>query len=621
MALMGLPVAPNAGLDASWQLMLIHAHAAGMQFGREVIFTWGPWGFLCCSYHMGAAGAFPVLAWQIGGQVLVALAAVALTWGLARWRRIAFVVLFAAFHWLFLDTEYFVLIALIAVSGLMRRDASLAGIVGWALALGFLSQLKFTYLLLSCAGVLASAACWCGRRSWPRAAAAAFSYAGSVVAAWLAAGQNPDNLYPYVIRSLEITSGYAAAMGLDESRAVFLWGAAAALLCAIFLLSMWRAMPERAFAASACGFLAVSLLAMWKEGFTRADMIPLGGHVFGLFTYCLILSPALPGLLLPARRWHWFDFVAPLCLAAFAQFDGELYRLGPRIVWERMYWSARGLGRLGKLPGEWQEAYTQSCAKAALPLVSAAVGKATVDVYDYTTAVALMNDLNLDSRPVFQGYSAYTPSLEGWNLRFYQSAHAPDYLLWSEERVDDRYPGEDDAMLVAAVAGHYRPLFREGDYWLLRRVTPVAQGAMGRNVMYNRRVWLTERVDLPADRSHAIWIAANPVPTKLGRARALLYKPAQIDIATTDERGNVHSWRVVPRVAEAGFILAPLLERGDDAAAFMGGEYRTWIRSFQFEAPRGQERFWSYVDVTLFAIPALPMRRADDDSSDSSRRP
>jgi len=77
----------------------------------------------------------------------------------------------------------------------------------------------------------------------------------------------------------------------------------------------------------------------------------------------------------------------------------------------------------------------------------------------------------------------------------------------------------------------------------------------------------------------------------------------------------------VPQVAKAGFILAPLLARGDDAAAFMRREYRTWIRSFQFEAPRGQERFWSYVDVSLFAIPALPMRRAGDDEGDAASRP
>src|ERR1019366_3330347 len=150
--------------------------------------------------------------------------------------------------WLFLDVEYFILIALITVSGLMRRDASVPRVVVWALALGFLSQLKFTYLLLSFAGVFAAVACWAGRRSWARAGSAACAFAASVVASWIAAGQKPDNLYPYVRRGLDIAAGYGGAMGLDESWPLFLWGAATAAACALFLVSAWRAVPERAFA-------------------------------------------------------------------------------------------------------------------------------------------------------------------------------------------------------------------------------------------------------------------------------------------------------------------------------------------------------------------------------------
>src|SRR5271155_4441918 len=94
-ALMGIPGVADTGLDASWQLMLIHAHAAGLQFGRDVIYTWGPWGFLCSGYTMGRLEAVPILIWQTGGQLGVALCLVLLTRGLVFWRRIAFAVLMA----------------------------------------------------------------------------------------------------------------------------------------------------------------------------------------------------------------------------------------------------------------------------------------------------------------------------------------------------------------------------------------------------------------------------------------------------------------------------------------------------------------------------------------------
>jgi hypothetical protein len=40
----------------------------------------------------------------------------------------------------------------------------------------------------------------------------------------------------------------------------------------------------------------------------------------------------------------------------------------------------------------------------------------------------------------------------------------------------------------------------------------------------------------------------------------------------------------------------------------MRGQTRSWVRSFHFEAPSGQEKFWSHVDLGVFAVPAIPLR-------------
>jgi|CZKI01.1.fsa_nt_gi hypothetical protein len=609
-SLFGVPLPPDATLDGSWQAMLVYAHAHGLQFGRDLIFTWGPWGFLCSLYHLGSAEAVPMLVWQTAGQFLVALSLVVLTRRLALWRRLAFAALFLCFHWLFLDSVYFVLIALIVISGMMRKDAPLVRLVAWALVLGFLAQLKFTYLVLATAGTASAAACWAGRGAWGRTWGIAGGFALAVVAAWIAAGQSPDNLYPYLLRSLEIASGYGDAMSTDESWSAFLWGSGLVLVCVAFVWTAWRRVPERAFATSACAYLAFSLLVMWKESFTRADLVPLGGHVFGFFTYVLILAPVIAGLLYPGRRWHWFDATIVLCLAAVACFDRPYYSLGPRIEWQRLHGNAAALGRLGSLPQEWQGAYEGACEKESLPRIRAAVGRSTVDVYDFSTGAALLNRLNLDPRPIFQSYSAYTPSLEGWNLRSYQSGRAPDFLLWNDERVDNRYPGQDDAMLLAALSGHYEPVFPERGYWLFKRVSPVARAQVERRLLLNRGVRLSEEIELPLERDHAIWLTADPIPNNLGRLRALLYKPAAISISTADDMGRRRVWRLLPRVARAGFILVPTLESGGDMASFLRGEADSFVDSFHFEAPPGQEEFWSRVNVAVFALPGIPLRPA-----------
>ncbi len=77
-----------------------------------MVFTWGPWGFLCSRYHLGALEAVPILVWQTVGQFLAAFALLHLVRALPRWRRLAFVACLLAFHWEFQDVEYFALIIL-----------------------------------------------------------------------------------------------------------------------------------------------------------------------------------------------------------------------------------------------------------------------------------------------------------------------------------------------------------------------------------------------------------------------------------------------------------------------------------------------------------------------------
>jgi hypothetical protein len=601
--LISFPGPPGTDLDASWQEMLIQAHARGMQFGRDIVFTWGPWGYVWGSYHLGASGAAPLLAWRVAGGVGVALSLVLLTRSLPPWRRLAFAAVFMAFNWFFLDVAFFDLITLIGIAGLMRRGAPLCQLAAWACVLGALSQIKFTYLVLSAAAVIAAAACLACRRSWRGSAIVACAYAVAVAAAWAGAGQSLGNLWAYARLGAEIASGYGDAMGIDEAPSVFLCGAALAAACAAFAWSVWRRIPERACGRCAGAFLAFAMALMWKEGFTRAD-----GHVMGFFAFILTLLPAVPSLLFPGRRWHPFEGAALLCLLGMAAADSGALRRVPRIAWERVHGSTAGILRLGSLPGEWERSLGEASAPAALPAIAAAVGKGTVDVYNCLTGAAILNGMNLASRPVFQSYSAYTPPLERLNLRAYRSGRAPDFLLWGDDRVDGRYPGQDDALLIAALPPHYEPLFPEGGFWLLRRVSALSRTEPERRLIFKARVRLSDEVVLPPQRDQAIWLRADAVANGLGRARALLYKPARIDIVTTDDEGRRRSWRLVPRTARDGLVLVPTLHGGSDMALFLRGEASSWVRSFHFEAPGSQGEFWSYVDVGVFGMPGIPLR-------------
>jgi hypothetical protein len=95
----------------------------------------------------------------------------------------------------------------------------------------------------------------------------------------------------------------------------------------------------------------------------------------------------------------------------------------------------------------------------------------------------------------------------------------------------------------------------------------------------------------------------------LGRLRAFLYKPPLIDLTVTDDAGRQTTWRLLPRVAEDGFLLEPFLETQSDFAAYMRGHERKWLRSLRLEVPANQQEFWSAIwsrpEVRLFSLSGL----------------
>jgi len=66
-----LPIpAVRPGADESWRAFLTWAFEHHRQFGTEVIFTYGPWGFLL--EPRGTVSAYP---WQVLGRLVLAIGA------------------------------------------------------------------------------------------------------------------------------------------------------------------------------------------------------------------------------------------------------------------------------------------------------------------------------------------------------------------------------------------------------------------------------------------------------------------------------------------------------------------------------------------------------------------
>jgi hypothetical protein len=164
---------PSPDVDGGWQMVLDHAFAAKLAFGREIAFTYGPWGFLCGTYD-------PRLdALQLGAWVVLVVAWWSCAWPLSReasrpgvalaWHAAVVAVLSTSREG-FLYTLAPTLVLHRFGAGARAREAALAA------AIGASGLVKLPLLVLGAIAIAALTIDDARRRRAPRA-----------LAAWLAA--------------------------------------------------------------------------------------------------------------------------------------------------------------------------------------------------------------------------------------------------------------------------------------------------------------------------------------------------------------------------------------------------------------------------------------------------
>ena len=225
-------------LDASWQAVLGYAHKTEMQFGRDIVFTYGPLGYLsneCFSPYAPVARLF----FEVVFGIVIATGFCLLAWRVPRpWRFVLlafFIFLASPLHWdgdaLYADLGLFTWGLLCFLESGPRLRAYVLALVGLSV-IGAL--VKFTFLIL---GVFTIGLVACDlflRGSRRLAAGMVFGFILGLLVFWRLLGQDLSGLGRYLATSLDIAAGYNSAMGLPEVNMIWglliVSGAAAAVL-------------------------------------------------------------------------------------------------------------------------------------------------------------------------------------------------------------------------------------------------------------------------------------------------------------------------------------------------------------------------------------------------------
>jgi hypothetical protein len=545
---------PVPGLDPSWHAGLHLAARNGIAFGGELVFTYGPLGFLTVPEMYYGSTGLPALAYVGLVHVVGAISFVHLGRRLRpRWLAVVSIVLAASVLPMVSIGRLPAILAFFWAFEVLRPGADerhqrwfppLAGLFS-----SFLLLVKFNdgVAVLGIAVVVVVILSLRGGGPRPLglfAAVLGFGFTGL----WLALGQRATDLPAFVQGSVEIASGYSTAMGLENAGREWEYAAAALIAVAVMVIAVKSTEAWPTVTRAAIVFLLAALLFLaFKHGFVRHD-----GHAIRFFA--LILIVLLPFGQVPAWQRAGTTVAAAIVLVWSAG-------LGPLGMFDPLTRSERLLSQVSVAVSADSRAELVRDARRRLrdhyavdPRALELVTGRTVHVDPHETSVAWAYDhlFEWSPLPVFQRYSAYTAHLDSRNADRLSSEQGPERLLrHPDEPIDGRRRVFESPAATLATICHYREVYASPAWQVLAR-GPTRCGAVRQ--LGTVRVELDAFVTVPQGMPGEV-VYAQVEGVRAGllediRAAVFKWDPVFIEIK---DRGQ---WRLVPETAVNGLLMA-----------------------------------------------------------------
>jgi hypothetical protein len=587
------PVMPSAGLDPSWSLAINQALSDGLIFGKNLIFTFGPYSSIYTKlYHPDTSGLILV------GSALLAAGYASMLLALQHrskpvW-RLCCIILFAGF----MGSRDALLFSypLLAVfysyrilnSPNRNSPCSIFFIPFCFLPMGLLPLIKSSLFILVLPVTGLTTLLFLLHKKLNVALSTALAPIGGFIIFWYVAGQPIAALPGYLEKTFAIISGYSPAMAYTSQADIldFILQLGAFLLTAVTLL--WALSTIRSGFSSKLILLATLCLYLFstmKAGFIRHD----NQHAL-IAGNSLLLAAVLTALLVNTGR---LLVVANLMAVAACFYIGGLYILND------VYADTREGFQLRHNATGLDSAYEHSLSVISehhpLPLLD---GKS--DIYSFEQAILIASHNHWSPRPVLQSYSSYNHFLADMDANYLRSQDRPENIFFNLETIDNRFPTEDTGKSLIALFEHYTitRLLDNGKYILFFH-TP-APIDLPRNSLSAYTASRQKNIELP-EVHEPVYLELQLHPTWLGNLATLLLNPPPVQATFLLTDGSTRNFRIIPAMAESGFLVSPLVESNRELALLTqdpGYLAAKHVKSLSLSFPYHGEYFWK-TDVSI----------------------
>ena len=555
-------------LDFSWVWALSDAFAHGRVFGRDLVFTAGPLGFLGPRAYVPETGALLWIWWS----------AIALVWSALLWRQLGRSVANPAlrvgfFAWTLLcavlsSDAFFLAIPILAGAITVTRandDGVSIDMLGVSALLAVGALVKFSFLVAGAAAIGVLSLWDLSRRRWPLAGVV---FLATFMVLWLGCGQPIGALADFTKTSLQVAGGYTPTMSLSSGDRRALYVVIATMMLGI-VITVWITLKRRSlpFATLTLIWLAMCVLVA-KASFARFD--PVHEVIAPLWAASSI--PTLWAATLAFDAGMSTSAVLAVMLIGGAVSSEFALRHAERPgvlssaigVPSRVLHAIRTLvnppSALARERRSFDAMRNEEVARTPLPEITG-----TVDVYPSDVSALLSHGLAYDPRPMLQSYAAYTPRLAELNAAHLRGDKAPANLLFDIAPIDVRLASMEDGLSWIEIWRRYSFAEDTGGFlWLQRRSKALALAAP--RLLSTTTATIGIPFKLPEVDCGGIMAAFDLRPTLRYRVGSLFWKAPELAVRLSP---GGHDKRVEPTLLGTPFLIAPRVDTRKDFASFM----------------------------------------------------
>jgi hypothetical protein len=573
---------PGFGLDPSWMAVLGEAPALRIGLGRDIVLTFGP---LSAIYtHWFAVDRLPL---NLGLYVFLITALSVLVASLAKQNgRFGAVVLFGFLALTcadpMVDAVFFTaptLTALVALSSAGRSINSVA-VAGGLIATAIAALTKFSIVPLAildfliCDIVLA-----CNRRTpCLTVGFLAFFYAGFALV------EEPASFFDFVRGSIIVSAGYSEAMAVPGSLVELEgFGAAGTFALALMLFYEFGALREGRVgwpdAAARCLIVLAMAFISFKGGFVRQDLHTLIAWA-GMALAATIYALAAPRTSASLTNRSVLPLLLGLALFIAVVVNPLVWSsYGTTVAQSFARWRSHissdfsDATEFAKHPSTWiaQKKHEKELAwdrvRKILPLPALA---GTVDTLPSIQSSILAHGLKYQPRWSFQEYVTFAVPLSERNIADIET-DGPDYLLFDPAitNIDGRYPSLAEGPLWPFLLNRYAPVSQAGSVLVLKRLiahdpVELLGPVTASTIRFGETMALSGTAPL--------FMKVKINKTITGRLANILFRASLVHVRVTLADGSTVIHRIIPAMAQSGFIISPYIASSTDYAALSLGE-------------------------------------------------